>query len=118
MLAARSRITYASVRMRLPNWLARLLGRTDDGFVIEPGVDPDEFGRLLARALLDPRASQIAGPLFKANGGRVTPREVAWLRYLLGEVEHDKVVNSSPKSEGHVFYRQVRIVKRALKSRP
>ena len=101
--------------MRLLNWLAQLFGRTDDGLTIDASVDPDEFGRLLARALLDPRASQIVAPLFKANRRRVTPREVAWLRYLLGEVPHDEVVNSSPKSEGRVFYRQVQIVERALK---
>ena len=102
--------------MRLPNWLARLLPRSDHGLTIDPSVDPDEFGRLLARALLDPRASQIVGPLFKANRRRVTPREVAWLRYLLGEVQHDEVANSSPKSEGQVFQRQVQIVKRVLGS--
>ena len=101
----------------------RFSGRRDysraASLIVDDDVDRAEFARVFARASLDPRARQAIGPLFEASDGRVTPRELALLRYLLGDINPDDIlaaisVPAMTTQEVMRLRRQVDIVKEIL----
>jgi hypothetical protein len=48
-------------------------------------VDSEEFFPLFAKVLLDKKARHIVVPLFEASGMNVTKREMAFLKYAVGD---------------------------------
>ena len=105
------------------SFLRRFFGRRDYGqvgsLIVDDDVDRAEFARIFARASLDARARRAIGPLFEASDGHVTPRELALLRYLLGDINPDDIlaaisVPAMTTQEVMRLRRQVDIVKEIL----
>ena len=56
---------------------------------LHPEVNSEEFSRVMAKALVDKQGRQVLVPLFQASEGWVTPREMAILKYAVGEEDRD-----------------------------
>lgn len=91
------------------------------GPVLSSDVDIKEFSRVFAAVLLDERGRKAVAPLLEASGGWVTPREMLFFDYLLGQVDRKEIVRAIQQTtdprEIDIFTRQIAIV-RSMQENP
>lgn len=63
-------------------------------FVISDDVDASDFYRLFAKALVDEKARELLVPLMEATGMNVTMREIAILKYAIGEEDRESLLKA------------------------
>jgi hypothetical protein len=84
--------------------------------VISEDVDSKEFSRVFAKALLHQTGRNILSPLLEASGNNFTSREMAILKYVLGEEDREFLISAiSKEGPGEISYREAEILNRQMK---
>ncbi len=103
-------------------WISWALWRKYRKPRLEPGtvlissdVDRQEFSRIFARALLDETGRKILVPLLQASRNTFTRREMAILKYVLGEETREHLVETiETLGAEHTNYREAEILNRQM----
>ncbi len=66
-----------------------LVVREPGTIVISKEVDSKEFSRLFSWALIDKKGREVLLALLESSGMTITPREIAILKYVVGEKDSD-----------------------------
>jgi len=83
-------------------------------------VDSNEFRRLFADALFDKRWRKLVIPLLKVSRNTVTSREIAILKFVLGEVDYEFVIREinnerwSNNRDAGICLRQVELLQKVV----
>lgn len=98
-------------------YFKKLVGSIEPGaIIISKDVDPKEFSRIFAKTLLNETGREILAPLFEASGYNFTWREMAILKFVLGEKDRDSLVQAiEEKAATQPNLRESEILVRQLK---
>jgi hypothetical protein len=84
-------------------------------FVISSDVDSGDFSKVFAKALLDGSGQKILLGLLEANGNNVTSREMAILKYVLGEEDKEFLMQTiSQKDATEMSHQESEILARQM----
>ena len=89
---------------------------------ISPEVDSKEFSSLFAETLLDKQASPIFLLLFQSGNGYITWREIMFMKFLLGKIDRDTMIEemeahkNDSYQDAQVINRQVKILTSKFKT--
>jgi hypothetical protein len=96
--------------------------REPGSILISKEVDSKEFSRQFAKTLLDEKGRNVLVPLLQASGMNVTSREIAIMKYIVGEADRDFVLhvleerrkNEADYQEAEIQNRQIEALKSIL----
>jgi uncharacterized membrane-anchored protein YjiN (DUF445 family) len=71
----------------------------EPGNIIISGVDTQEFSRVFAAALLDESGGKLLSGLLKISGNKISLREMAMLKFILGEEDNEFLVEAIATNE-------------------
>jgi len=89
--------------------------REPGSIVISKEVDSKEFSHLFARALLDDNGRKVLLPLLEVSGMTVTSREIAIMKYIVGEENRESLLRAlEERRNNYVDYREVEVQNRQI----
>lgn len=89
--------------------------REPGSIVISKEVDSKEFSHLFARALLDDKGRRVLLPLLEISGMTVTSREIAIMKYILGEEDRGFLLRAlEERRNNYVDHREAEVQNRQI----